>query len=126
MGTQPATAAVGTLDSLGAVVECTKLGVMDADRTNLRLGSFGGGGSDRSRSGDLDDRAEFLLLRSDHRLEVKVSLDGVGFAGELPQFDGLILRTLGHGGQFGHSRGDGRGTILKSLEIRCHLASAPS
>ena len=122
MSTQPSAAAVGTLDSLGAVVESAKLGVMDANRTNLRLGSFRSGGSDSSRSGDLDDRAEFLLLGGDHRLEVQIGLDGVGFAGELPQFDGLIFRTLGHGGQFGHSGGDGRSTILKTLEIRCHLA----
>ena len=106
---------------------------MRVDGPNLDLlGLLGHDGSSDLRGGGLlDHRTQLGFLLGEGALELQVRLHRVGFRRQLAKFRGLLLRTLGHVGQFGHPGGDRRGTVLKSLEVArhfwpCSLLSRPT
>ena len=77
------------------------------------------------RGGDggglLDHGPQFRFLLGEAALELQVGLDLVGLVGKPTKFGGLLFRTLCHIGKFGHTGGDCRATILKTLEVACHV-----
>ena len=129
VGPKPTAATVGALDGLGAVVERSELRVMGQEGANLGLLLFGllllggsGRGGSSGRGGPLNHGPEFGFLRQELLLKLEVAADLVGLIGEPPQFDVLLVRAILHISQLVETGGDDGRTILKTLEIRCHLA----